>query len=268
VSNNPVLGQDPWRRNAAASPYQGQYSPAEWQGGRYGQQPQAPESYGVPVAAATDRMTVDDVVMKTLTLLGVVLATGAAAWALLPAPVAGLALFGALGVGLVLGLVISFKQVTNPAVILTYAAAEGVLLGLVSKVYESLYSGIVLQAVVATFCVFAGMAALYRFRVIRATPKFTRWLTGAVLGLLGLNGGTGLGLRAAATGQVNTLAIVFSLICIGVAALTFVQDFAVVEEGVARGVERRFGWYASFGILVGLVWLYLEILRLLSYLRR
>jgi uncharacterized YccA/Bax inhibitor family protein len=280
VSNNPVLGQDPWRRNAVASPYQGQYSPAQWQGGQFGQHPQAPESYGAPVAAATDRMTVDDVVMKTLTLLGVVLVTGAAAWALLPAPVAGLALFGALGVGLVLGLVISFKQVTNPAVILTYAAAEGVLLGLVSKVYESLYSGIVLQAVVATFCVFAGMAALYRFRVIRATPKFTRWLTGAVLGLLGLmivnwvlalvgvNGGTGLGLRAAATGQVNTLAIVFSLICIGVAALTFVQDFAVVEEGVARGVERRFGWYASFGILVGLVWLYLEILRLLSYLRR
>jgi uncharacterized YccA/Bax inhibitor family protein len=280
VSSNPVLGQDPWRQNAAASPYQGQYSQPQWQGGQVGGHQQAPPTYGAPVAAATDRMTIDDVVMKTLTLLGVVLVSGAAAWTLLPAPVAGLALFGALGVGLILGLVIAFKQVTNPAVILTYAVAEGVLLGLVSKVYESLYSGIVLQAVVATFSVFAGMAALYKFKVIRATPKFTRWLSGAVLGLFGLmivnfglslfgvNGGAGLGLRAGVTGEVNTLAIVFSLVCIGVAALTFIQDFAVVEEGVARGVERRYGWYASFGILVGLIWLYLEILRLLSYLRR
>jgi uncharacterized YccA/Bax inhibitor family protein len=183
-------------------------------------------------------------------------------------------------VGLVLGLVISFKQITNPAVIITYAVAEGVLLGLISKVYEALYDGIVLQAVVATFAVFAGMALLYRFKVIRATPRFTKWLLGAVIGVVGLmlvnfllsvfgvNDGAGLGLRAGATGEVGWLPIVFSLVCIGIAALTFIQDFAVVEEGVAQGVARRYGWFASFGILVGLVWLYLEILRLLSYLRR
>ena len=277
MSSNPVLGRDPWRQDAAASPYQGQYAAGGWQTPstqpQWGQPQYTPDAYTVP--AATDRMTVDDVVMKTLALLGVVLVTGALSWKLLPQALAPFALFGALGVGLVLGLVISFKRVTNPVLIMAYAAVEGVLLGQISKYYENAYNGIVLQAVVATFAVFAGMAALYRFRIIRATPKFTKWLLGAMFGVIGLmlinfllsvfnvNGGQGLGLRSG-----GPLAIVFSLICIGVAALTFIQDFAVVEEGVARGVERRFGWFAGFGILVGLVWLYLEILRLLSYLRR
>jgi uncharacterized YccA/Bax inhibitor family protein len=268
VSSNPVLGQDPWRRDAAATPYQGQYAQPQWQGGQF---QQAPETYGAPVAAATDRMTVDDVVMKTLMLLGVVLVAGAASWILIPPILAPVALFGALGIGLVLGLVISFKRVTNPVAIMSYAAVEGVLLGQISKFYETQFNGIVVQAVIGTFAVFAGMAALYKFRVIRATPKFTKWLFGAMIGVLGLMAinfvlalfGVNLGLR-----DGGPLAIVFSLVCIGVAALTFIQDFAVVEEGVARGVERRFGWFASFGILVGLVWLYLEILRLLSYLRR
>jgi uncharacterized YccA/Bax inhibitor family protein len=267
-SNNPVLGRDPWRQDAASNPYQGQYSQPQYQQapGQY-----APTGYGAPVAAATDRMTVDDVVMKTLTLLGVVLVAGAVSWTMIPPVLAPVALFGALGIGLVLGLVISFKQVTNPVAIMAYAAVEGVLLGQISEYYESSYPGIVISAVIGTFAVFAGMAALYKFRVIRATPKFTKWLFGAMIGVIVLMAanfvlalfGVNLGLR-----DGGPLAIVFSLVCIGVAALTFIQDFAVVEDGVARGVERRFGWFASFGILVGLVWLYLEILRLLSYLRR
>jgi uncharacterized YccA/Bax inhibitor family protein len=272
-SNNPVLGRDPWRQDAASNPYQGQYSSQpQWQG-QYQQAPgqYAPTGQGAPVAAATDRMTVDDVVMKTLTLLGVVLVAGAVSWAMIPPLLAPIALFGALGIGLVLGLIISFKQVTNPVAIMAYAAVEGVLLGQISKYYENAYPGIVVSAVIGTFAVFAGMAALYKFRIIRATPKFTKWLFGAMIGVIVLMAanfilamfGVNLGLR-----DGGPLAIVFSLVCIGVAALTFIQDFAVVEDGVARGVQRRFGWFASFGILVGLVWLYLEILRLLSYLRR
>jgi uncharacterized YccA/Bax inhibitor family protein len=266
VSSNPVLGQSPWRQDAAASPYQGQYA----QQGQYGQQ-YAPERYGAPVAPVTDRMTIDDVVMKTLSLLGVVLVTGAVAWKMIPPVIAPVVLFAALGIGLVLGLIISLKQVTNPVAILAYAAAEGVLLGQISSYYEARFPGIVISAVIGTFGVFAGMAALYRFRVIRATPKFTKWLFGAVIGvgvLMLANfllqfAGVDLGLR-----DGGPLAIAFSLVCIGVAALTFIQDFAIVEEGVAQGAPRRFGWYAGFAILVSLVWLYLEILRLLSYLRR
>ncbi|HEY0357173.1 MAG TPA: Bax inhibitor-1/YccA family protein, partial [Mycobacteriales bacterium] len=145
-SNNPVLGRDPWRQDAASNPYQGQYSQPQYQQapGQY-----APTGYGAPVAAATDRMTVEDVVMKTLTLLGVVLVAGAASWTLIPPLLTPIALFGALGIGLVLGLIISFKQVTNPVAIIAYAAVEGVLLGQISKFYEDRFNGIVLSAVIA-----------------------------------------------------------------------------------------------------------------------
>lgn len=248
----------------------GQYGQAGGYGqpGQYGQGPQAPTE--------TRRMTVDDVVVRTVSLLAVVLVTGAASWLLLPdtGGLTTLALFGALGVGLVLGLVISFARITNPALILTYAAVQGVLLGLVSRVYEAQFSGIVLQAVIGTFAVFAGMAALYKFKVIRATPMFTKWLMGAVIGVVvlmaanfllsvfGVNGGAGLTLR-----DGGPVAIIFSLVCIGVAALTFILDFAAIEDGVRMGVDQKYAWYSAFGILVGLVWLYLEILRLLGYAR-
>ncbi len=124
------------------------------------------------------------------------------------------------------------------------------------------------------------MAALYKFRVIRATPTFVKWVIGAVIGLFllmlvnfglaifGVNEGTGLGLRAGVTGDVGWLAWAFSLVCIGVASLTFILDFKAIEDGVNAGVDQKYAWYASFGILVGLIWLYFEILRFLSYLRR
>jgi uncharacterized YccA/Bax inhibitor family protein len=180
--------------------------------------------------------------------------------------------FGAAIIGLVLGLVISFKQVTNPAVLFTYAAVEGVFVGLFSMFLDAQYNGIVVQAAAATFGIFFGMAALYKFKVLRATPTFVKWVTGAVIGvfiLMLVNLGAsfftqnGLGLR-----DGSPLAIVFSLVCIGIASLTFILDFKVVEDGVAAGVDRKYAWYASFGIVVGLIWLYIEILRLLSYLRR
>jgi uncharacterized YccA/Bax inhibitor family protein len=124
------------------------------------------------------------------------------------------------------------------------------------------------------------MAALYKFKVIRATPTFVKWVVGAVIGVVllmvvnfalaifNVNDGTGLGLRAGATGEVGWLPIVFSLVCIGVASLTFILDFKVIEDGVNAGVDDKYAWYASFGILVGLIWLYFEILRFISYLRR
>lgn len=225
--------------------------------------------------STTDRMTIDDVVVRTIGLLVVVGIAGAAAWIALPRTgLSSMALFGAAGIGLILGLIISFRGITNPVPIVAYAAIQGVLVGLISRIYEDVYSGIVLQAVTATFGVFFGMAVLYKFRVIRATPTFTKWVIGALFGVVALmlvnfllavfnvNDGTGLGLRSG-----GPLAIGFSLLCIGIAALTFILDFKAIEDGVNAGVERRFAWYASFGILVGLIWLYLEILRLIGFLR-
>ncbi|MGH3544365.1 MAG: Bax inhibitor-1/YccA family protein [Mycobacteriales bacterium] len=222
-------------------------------------------------------MTLDDVVVRTVALLGITGITAALAWLLLPdsAAITGIALLGSVLIGLGLGLVISFKQITNPYVIGGYAVVEGVLVGVVSKFYaEQFDSGIILQAVVGTFGVFFAMAALYKLKILRATPTFVKWVTGALfgfialavlnlgLGLFGVNDGAGLGLR-----DGSTMAILFSLFAIGLAAMTFILDFGMIEQGVAAGVERRYAWYCAFGILVGLVWLYLEILRLLGYTR-
>ncbi len=240
-------------------------------------QQQQQQSYS-PYAPSSQRaMTVDDVVVRTVALLGLTGLSGAATWLLVPESTGttGVALAGGIILGLVLGLVIAFMQVTNPLVISAYAVVEGVVLGVVSRFYAEIYGGgIVLQAVVGTFAVFFGMAALYKLRVLRATPKFTRWVTGMLFGFLGLamlnlllgafgvNNGHGLGLR-----DGGPMAVIFSLVAIGLAALTFINDFGAVEAGVNAGVEQRYAWYCSFGILVGLIWLYLEILRLLGYAR-
>ncbi|MGI8532704.1 MAG: Bax inhibitor-1/YccA family protein [Geodermatophilaceae bacterium] len=228
-----------------------------------------PQPYGPQ--APTQYMTLDDVVVRTAAVVGTVMAVAAAVMlTMAPDRALGLALPAAL-IGLVLGLVISFKQITNPVAILAYGAVEGVFLGGISTFFESLYPGIVLQAVVGTFGVFAGMLVVYKTGAIRVTPKFTKWLLGALIGVVALvvvnliasffvSGG--LGLR-----DGGPLAIVFSLVVIGVAALTFLLDFDMVDQAIRRGAPQRFAWYAAFGLVVGLVWLYLEILRLLSYFR-
>jgi uncharacterized YccA/Bax inhibitor family protein len=278
-SSNPVLGRliersdqhASFQRTTVQQPYgtpQGYGSPSQPQMGGF-----APERTG--------RMTLDDVVMRTIGLLAIVGIVGGLSWKLVPDTSGGMmVLWGAAGVGLILGLVISFMGITNPVPIVAYAVVEGVLVGVISRIYEDLYAGIVVQAVAATFGIFFGMALLYKFKVIRATPRFVRWVIGAVIGLVllmlvnwalavfGVNDGSGLGLRAGETGEVGWLPFVFSLVCIGVASLTFILDFKAIEDGVNAGAERRFAWYASFGILVGLIWLYFEILRFLSYLRR
>src|SRR5215207_3309376 len=132
--------------------------------------------YNRPAYAPARYMTLDDVVMKTAATLGVVVATGAVAWIF---DLGGLAIVGAL-VGFVLALVISFKQSTNPALILSYAAAEGLFLGAISRLFEDAFPGIAIQAIVGTAGVFVGMLVVYKTGAIRVTPRFTRWLLGAL----------------------------------------------------------------------------------------
>lgn len=273
-SSNPVLN----RLGQAARQERSTLSPPG-----YG----APTGYGYPQAgytapqppAATRAMTMDDVVVRTVALLAVTGIFGAAAWALLPdtGAITVIAIFGSLIAGLVLGLVISFMQVTNPAVIIPYAALQGVALGLVSRWYEDAFDGIVIQAVIGTFGIFAIMAVLYKLQILRATPRFTKMVIGALIGVVVLSlanylfylFGVNLGLvQYSLDGKVGWLPIVFSLVIIVVAALTFVLDFDAVEQGVRQGLPEKYAWYCSFGILVGLIFLYWEILRMLSYLRR
>ncbi|MET8148965.1 Bax inhibitor-1/YccA family protein [Actinoplanes sp. NPDC049668] len=270
-TSNPVLsrlGEAAERERSAGYNAAGPYGPAAGQPG-YGQP--YPTAEGFPaMAPAVQPMTVDDVVVKTVTLLGITGVSAVAAWNLVPDSLLGPAWIGTAMVGLVLGLIISFSRVANPALVVTYAVIEGAFVGLVSKTFESLYNGIVLQAVIATFGVFFVMAMLYKVKAIRATPKFRRGMYAVMSGLfavmlinfvLSLFGVT-TGLRSA-----GALGIVFSLVCIVVASLSFILSFNEVEEGVRLGLPQRYSWTAAFGILVSLIWLYIEILRLLSFLQ-
>jgi len=261
-TSNPVLtrlGQAAERERAAG------YGPG------YGQP--YPTAAGYPAAPpAVQPMTIDDVVVKTVVLLGITGISAIAAWNLIPDTLLGAAWIGAAIVGLVLGLIISFSRMANPALVVAYAVVEGAFVGLVSKFFQEIagYQDIVLQAVVATFGVFFVMGFLYRARVIRATPRFTRIMIAVIAGLFAAMlitwvlaiFGFNTGLRS--NGPIG---IIFSLVCIVVAALSFILSFDEVEQGIRMGLPQRYSWTAAFGILVSLIWLYLEILRLLSFLQ-
>jgi uncharacterized YccA/Bax inhibitor family protein len=264
-------GQNPFQQ-----PQYGGYQQQPQPGGQY--PPQYGGGYPAPPAVSGGAMTLDDVVVRTVILLLVTGISGALAWALLPetGAVATLALVGSVLAGLVLGLVIAFMRITNPALIVAYAVIQGVLLGVVSEFFEQRYPGIVMQAVAATFAVFFVMAALYKMRVLRATPKFAKFVIGALLAFVALSlinlvayaFGFNMGLTDNGTGDVNPIAFLFAGAGIVIGALTFILDFAEIEAGVQQGVPEKFAWYSAFGLLVGLIFLYWQILRMLSYLRR
>ncbi len=221
---------------------------------------------------APQRLTLDDVVMKTGILLGIILVTGTIAWV---GDFSGgvIALAGI--AGLVLALVNIFKREVVPGLVIAYAVCEGVLLGGVSKFFEQTpgYEGLPLQAAVGTAAIFGAVLFAYKNNVLRATPRFTKIVTGAFLGLFALlilnvlinvfdGGGSGLGLR-----DGSPLAILFSIAFIAIGSMTFVLDFDNAERMVNAGAPEKESWRISFGLVVGLVWLYFEILRLLSYFR-
>lgn len=226
-----------------------------------------------PVGVA---MTIDDVVVRTVGLLTLTGVVGAVSWLMLPKATQGVALFGSMITGLILVLAISFMRITNPYVISAYAVVEGVFLGVISKFYEELFNGIVLQAAVGTFAVFVGMALVYKSGKIRVTSGFTKVMIGIGFGIMGLFllnlvfglFGTDLGIFGDPTdGKFELLPVLITLGITVWGALSFLLDFKLVEEGVRLGAPRKFAWFASFGILVGLIFMYLQLLRLLSLLR-
>ena len=214
-------------------------------------------------------LTMDDVVTKTAITGAVALATGVLTalsgqyWLVLPAFI----------VGLVVSLIVIFKQSSNPGLVLAYSAAMGVALGGITGVLENIpnFEGIGFQAVVGTAGVFVGMLVVYKTGAVRVTPRFTKWLIGAMFGVVILmivnlvasfftTGG--IGLR-----DGSPLAYLFSIVCIGVAAFSLLLDFDMADRAVRDGAPARFAWYIAFGLMTTLVWLYIEILRLLSYFR-
>jgi uncharacterized YccA/Bax inhibitor family protein len=264
-----LYGQPPYTGSAAPD---NTYRPGP--GGVYPPGPPTASyaGFGGSAGAPTRYMTLDDVVMRTGAMLGVILAIGAVTWALTDGSNVGAPLIIGLLGGLGLGLYMALTRKANAVTSLLYAAFEGMALGAISKVFEQQWPGIVVQALLGTVMVAVGVLIVYKTGAIRVTPRLYRMVFAATLGIVGLMlvnaiaylfTSDGLGIRSG-----GALAIIFSLVCIVVAAFNLIIDFDVVEQGIKNGADEKFAWFASFGIVLTLVWLYLEILRLLSYLQR
>ena len=224
------------------------------------------QMYGGPTATTRDtgRLTYDDVIVKTGGLLALLVVVAAATWQLAP----GLWIVGAI-VGLGLGLVNAFKKSPSPALITAYVVAQGVFLGGISAFYAQAFRpGVVPQAVLATFSVFGVALFLFRSGRVRVTPKFTKFLLIAMGGYVAfslLNLVLSFALPSSGSfGPLRggTLGVVVGLVAVGLAAASLIVDFDSIKRGVEQGVPAKFAWSAAFGLIVTLVWLYLELLRL------
>lgn len=227
-------------------------------------------------AFGEERMTLQGSINKSFLLLVVLLAGAFWPWSqylttgdasVVSAPL----LVGALG-GFVLAMIISFKANLAPVLSIPYAALEGLAIGSISALLERRYPGIAIQAVGLTFAVFAVMLVAYKLNIIRATERFRAIVIGATgaIALVYIVSMV-LGFFHIAVPLLNSsspLGIIVSLVIVGVAALNLILDFDFIESGAAHGAPRYMEWYAAFGLLVTMVWLYLEILRLLSKTRR
>ena len=244
---------------------------------QYGQQAQYGQPYGEAdygVAAPTysepipagERLTMNDVLVKTGINLGLVAVGAAVAW---NAPV--LLLLGMVG-GLVLGLVNSFKKKVSPILVMTYALMEGLLLGGLSAVVDMRYPGVAVQAVLATLVVAGVTLALFANGKIRTTPKLNKIFMIGALSYLGYGlvsmltaGIFGSSLNSFSIGGIP-LGLVVGLFAVALATYSLLLDFTTTSEAVEAGLPERESWRLAFGLTASLVWLYVEILRVLMYL--
>jgi uncharacterized YccA/Bax inhibitor family protein len=280
-SSNPVLS----RRDAftPAAPAGGQaYGP-------YGQSPfnnQATfdQQYGAgpgPVVQtpAEGRMTFDDVITKTAVTMAVLVAAAVVSWwaissGVIPVGAMMPALLVSAVVGFITAFVVTFRHRVSPPLVLVYAAIQGIFIGMLSRLFEFLYDGIVAQAVIGTFVAAGVTLAVYKIFNIRVTSTFRKvvmigtaafaitMLINLVFAIFGVN----LGLRG--VGTFSGLSVLFSAIGVTLAVLNLVLDFDYIERGVQMGAPASQSWLGAFGLTVTMVWLYVEILRILSYFRR
>jgi uncharacterized YccA/Bax inhibitor family protein len=222
-----------------------------------------------------ETMTVNGTIMKTVILLLCALLTAGWTWnrfiaAQDPTEMGGYIGIGAIG-GFVVALVTVFKKDWSPVTAPLYALLEGLFLGGVSAMFERLYPGIPMQAVALTFGTAFCMLIAYRTGLIRVTQKFTLGVVAATGGIMVFYLITMvLGFFHIQTSIVtgnSTISILFSLFVVGIAALNLILDFNFIEQGAAQGAPHYMEWYGAFGLMVTLVWLYLEMLRLLSKIR-
>ena len=226
---------------------------------------------GIGVQGMTLKGTID----KSFLLLIVLMVAALWPWSQMASgdvqAVSSTMILGALG-GFVLALIISFKATLAPYLSIPYAALEGLAVGGLSAILEQRYPGIAIQAVGLTFGVLAVLLIAYRMRLLRVTAQFRAIVIGATGGIALLYLATWiLGLFHVAVQVLyaaTPLGIGISLVIVAVAALNLVLDFDLIERGVAGGAPKYMEWYSAFGLILTLVWLYIELLRLLSKVRR
>lgn len=279
-SSNPVLSRrDVFTPSAPAGGQQFGQSPFINQDG-YNQ----PYGYGRTgsglQAPVESRMTLDDVITRTAITMAILVAAAAASWwgissGVIPETAMMPALILSAIVGFISAFVVTVRHRVSPPLVLVYAAVEGVFIGMLSRLFEFAYNGIVAQAVVGTFVAAGVTLAAYKIFNIRVGSKFRRvvviataafavtMLVNLVFALFGIN----LGLRGG-IGTFGPLSLLVSAVGVTLAVLNLVLDFDYIERGVRMGAPASQSWLGAFGLTVTMVWLYVEILRILSYIRR
>jgi uncharacterized YccA/Bax inhibitor family protein len=275
-SNNPVFRRSEEFQRGGASMY-GSGAPAtdpsQWSVG-------SQSGTGYAPATTSGPMTIDSVVQKTAMTIGVVIVAAMATWILTPdvttdsdtanlGPLFAAVTIGSLG-AFALSMVNSFKRNISPALVLAFAALEGVALGAISKVFNIQYPGVVTGAVIGTFGAFAGTLAAYKVLNIKVGDKFRRGVIAAVFGMVGISVLSlvlnlfGIDLGIYGNGSVGVL---FTLAGLVLGIFMLILDFDFVEQGIANRIPEVESWRAAFAMTVSLVWIYTNLLRLLAMFR-
>lgn len=230
-------------------------------------------NFGVPGAIPrTSTMTIGGSARAALVLFAIIVAAGTWSWLNVDTAQQGVIFFGSLIAALVLGLITTFRPQSAPITAPLYAVAEGVLLGMISRLYENAYDGVVLQAILATSAIAFVMYTLYSTRIIKVTPRFQRLLGAAVMGAMifyGVNLLMSLiGVDFNLVGDTGPMGIAITAVLLVIATLTLASDFDFIEKGAQAGLPKYMNWAAAYGLVVSVVWIYLEVLRLLGKTRQ
>ena len=282
-SNNPVLSKYSKPANKGGYTFAGDPAPgaqfasgAPYASGAVVPPADTNEQFANLTAGSGLRLTITDVIMKTLLVFAVVVVFAVVGWNLTYAfPII---MFPALIIATILGFVIAFREKVSPALVLVFSVFEGLMLGAISNWYNqfaesSNYQGIVVQAVVATMTTFGVMLVLYLTGVIKVNKKFVSVLIAAavtymviglasfVAALFGVGGGWGFY-------GIDGLGLIICVAGVLIASFFLMLDFEAIKQGIANGAPERESWRMAFGLLVTLVWIYLEFLRLIAIFTR
>jgi uncharacterized YccA/Bax inhibitor family protein len=238
-----------------------------------------PSTWRLPTGESLQPMTIDTVISRTAITLFVVVATAIATWAFLPdSAVAGgtnyvtPAWIGGALVGAGLGLLLSFRRVVSPPLVILYAVAEGVFLGAMSEWFDkNVYQGIVIEAVVGTMAAFIVTLAAYKFFNIKVSAGFRRWLNIVGMGFfVVVLGDFMISLFGSEIGfnGFGPLGLIMSFVGLGLGVFYLIADFDMIERGIAAGAPEQESWRAAFGLTAALVLIYVELIRILAIFNR